>query len=246
MNLLFLLLLCLSTADALEPHSYIGTHLKMTYMDFEHGYGNELFRKQSLGPNFYIGHRVNEFMGIEIGYEKFYTKPNNCSYQSALKGECELTKDSIPTYSSSSTPYSLGTPINECLLPFSCEGKGKIKGPYIGVVGYYSPRENSDLELIGSVGISCLKAHYERHLKVVGGIPYSSSRKFKGSKKVPRIMGGFQYRLSEHLKFRAGIGWINSKRLDIVVNDEYMGSLIPQVKPKNINFWEMGILYNFD
>lgn len=252
MNLLFLLLAFASTAKALEPHTYVGTHLKMTHMDFERGYGDDLFKKQSLGPNFYIGQRINDFIGIEIGYEKFYTKPHNCSYESAMKGECNISsspssfEEGKKPYAVAPSSYSLGTPINECLTPFSCEGKGKIKGPYFSIVGYFSPREGSDLEFIGSIGVSCLKAEYARKTRIVGGMPHYSTTTFKGRKKVPRIMGGFQYRVSEHLKFRAGIGWINSKQIEVLKNYDYSGPFVPQVKPKNINFWEMGILYSFD
>lgn len=210
---------------------YIGADLKSGHMPFEKGYGDNLLRKKSIGTNIYGGIRINDGVGIEIGHEKLSHKPQVCTlYYASSYPECT---------------HALGAPLPEILSPAVFESKGSLKGPYLNVMGFYSPNKEGKIEFIASIGVSYLEASYSRRTLSVNGIERDFTRTLGGKKIILRLGTGFQYKISENLKFRMNVGWMNTKKMPIVGNDSCPSSFIIRALPTNITFYGIGIIWEF-
>lgn len=204
---------------------YIGVDAQVRRMDFKGGYGNNLLRHHSPQGNAYAGLKLNEWLGLEVGFESTITRSRLST----------LTNGDL----------AAGTPIEALMSPSVFRSKMKIKGPHVEVVGFYSFYEGSPCQLLASVGASFLKGTIERQTLSSFNIPRSTVRTLSARKRILRLGAGLQYMLGKHLGARVTVGWENTSKMVIYSNDQRPCRFLPEIKPKNTAVGGLGLLWAF-
>lgn len=234
-SLLFALsLLFASFANAFEWQwqytPYLGLDAQWRRASFKTGFGDNLFAHIYPQMNGYIGMRLHENIGIEIGYE-------------AARARTRIT--TLTTGDSAA-----GTPVPAILSPMVFRGKGKLKGPHLDLVGFYAPGDPC-VELVGSVGVAYLTGRFERHtIQVRNTFPLDRSRTLQERKAVLRLGAGLQYRFWECLSIRGMLGWENTTHMIIFEkagsSPEPIRSLfVPEIKLRNSTTYSLGLVWSF-
>ena len=203
---------------------YIGVDAQVRRMDYKGGFGDNIFRHHSPQGNIYAGARLNDNIGVELGYQATRTRARTATL---LAGD-----------------ISLGGLIAPVLSPCVVKSKVKIQGPHLDVVGFYTLSERYPLQVMGSVGVSVLKSTFER--KTIS-LPNPNVRKLTRTiskrKAVLRLGIGLQNMFTERFGARLTLNWVNTTRITAKSND----NVTPQAfaKPKNSTVYGIGILWKF-
>lgn len=191
--------LIVSTVALGEP--YAGIDLQQKGFTFAKNYGKEVFAPRSLQNNVYIGYRLNEYFGLEGGYQSTH---NEVKTTHILAGQFVLGQWFAPD----------GT-----LAPLSfylvSQTKVRMQGPHFNVAGYL-PLYRDKIELMAAVGITFLtvKLMYRQLSGMNGREPLAgygppdvadSTNHFSCTRVIPRLSLGIQHALSESLGVRASM-----------------------------------------
>lgn len=104
------------------------------------------------------------------------------------------------------------------------------QGHHFNIVGYLPLTKQPGLELIGSFGVSFLRANYTNQTP--------NSDKFKQRKSMPRAMVGMHIPLSETWKFRASLVWENTSKMQF---QNRSSSKICAANIQPTDSWTMGV-----
>lgn len=163
----------------IEP--YVGVDLGLRRMAWKKGYGENIYKHGAFQSNIYAGLRVNPYWGIELGYEKIFSKKRDVYF------------------ASTQSVTILNIPLDG---PQSVRSSVKLKGWHISMVGFCPLSCWKDFELLGTVGVTKLETKQQAFLFD----PIRDDvllRNFVKNKVVPRISVGFQYKLVDNFTFRA-------------------------------------------
>lgn len=204
---------------------YVGADVQVRRMEFKEGYGDNLFPHHSPQRNLYAGIRLNDWIGVEGGYETTRTRTSDVT----------LTTGYV----------AAGAVILAAASPAVFRSSVKTQGPHVDLVGFYSLREDLPIQLIGSVGLSFFKGTFERRCVSMSYPPIPGRvRTFSKRKAVLRIMGGLEYKWDSHFGTRATIGLVKTGKIVILANDGLPG-FTSKIKLKDSIVYGVGIFWVF-
>lgn len=208
--------------DDVEP--YVGIDFQNRHMDFHKNEGSQFFKKNSLQGDLFLGVKLHENFGVELGYEQSQRKKRNVSVNAGEANLGGTTFGANGTYQSQS----------------------KVQGFHLDAVGFM-PIDSvaKDVTLFAKVGIAKLKAKLKRDLTSINGNPTSSVDVFnqKDSKYVLRLAAGAQYLITPNVGVRGSVGFEKTSNLQ-----PYFLTTTGQkrtVKFKNSFIYGLGVFYKF-
>lgn len=196
---------------------YSGADLQSRHMHFRRGYSDNLVKDHYLQSNAYVGFRLHEWVGLEMGYQH--------AYQAASK-----------TLFDGKDFFSVESPAD-----YNTKVRTKIAGPHMNVVGFLPiPAAPCDLTLIGSVGLARLK------LNIDGGVFVDASEfnpsSFIKRAWIPQASLGIQHMINTHFGIRGMLGWEKTSRFSNV--PEFSKPHL-SANLKNSTISSLGVFYKF-
>lgn len=200
---------------------YIGIDLGVRHMPYVNNHGGYVFAHNYNLVNIYVGAKMNNCLGVELGGEFSHKKQRNVKLLPGKDfGEFSLIDNEFSQLESSS----------------------QINGWNMNLVGY-CPVENSAFQLIGMLGFASL------HINATTMIGDDETGpqppiilSFKSTKITPRISGGFCYLLNHHFNIRGLItyeGTRNFKYMRPKQNSPFIATA------KNSFLYSVGLFYVF-
>lgn len=193
---------------------YVGIDQQVRHIQFDSGFGDNLFHKNYLQSNLFAGIKFNEFFGVEVGYEWTYRRT-----RSARVPEGEILLGQL-------VPRGLNDTVNSF----------KIEGFHISLLGDFQVPKHDKLHFTVRVGLARLKSNLIFRPIGVSGIevdedgdefPFAqinsdaeiaeNSLSFTSKKVVLRVGAGIQYNLTQHVTIRGTIDWENTAKFDQLV-----------------------------
>lgn len=220
-------LMLAASAVAAENHwcirPYVGADAELRYINFKKGFGDNLFRHNYPQGNLYVGLRLNDYVGIEAGYEATERKTRAVTLMSgAVVNGQALTGN------------------NDFFQFFST---GQIKGPHTNLTGYLPICEQYQLELVGMIGIAYLKSNFLRIRPTINGLPVTlAPRTYIQRKNIMRVGIGIQHLMTKNWGIRATIRWENTNKFNIKSPENLLGS----IALKNSLVYGIGAFYEFN
>ncbi len=195
---------------------YIGGDMQARNMSFKKGFGDDLFKKESMQGNFYLGLKVNKYFGFEIGHQIADKKNRNASPSAMAR----LVQ---------SGPLVPGT---------SQMGTRQIKGWNLNVIGFLPISSEYKMSMIGIAGLSSLEVKLKYTLTYPPrAIVAYQQIKFKQRKTVLRLGGGVQKMFSDSFGVRTTVVWENTSRFNNITQNYAGNTYTAKLK----NSWTYGI-----
>ncbi len=196
------LLFSASAWATLGSQSYAGIDLQQRQIIFGKNYGKEAFAKRGFQNNVYVGYRLSDFFGLEVGYQ---------SSQKELK--TTVMTDSQYILGQWFAPDPFGVDNNF----IAAETTVRMQGPHLNVIGFM-PIYKDKTELIASAGITSLtvKLQYRQLNALIDSVPEGgytaadiakTTNIFSSKRIIPRLMMGVQHRFMESIGVRATLGY---------------------------------------
>lgn len=182
---------------------YIGFESGRQYFGFESGYGDNVFVKEIPKINIFAGLKLNDYFGIEGGYETTVaeTRIANIGYKDMYLGK----------------PYPSGLNPGEIAEYFT---KTQIYGWHLGLNAEYPLNDtypDNYWSILGYTGIKNTKAKLISNLFLYAGhLPHvniSNGLNQANSKVLLKLSAGLQYSPFEHLSFRVMLSFENTSAL---------------------------------
>jgi len=204
---------------------YVGADLQNRHMPYKSGEGSQFFKKDSLQGNLFLGLRLHENFGVELGYEQTQRKKREVTL---LPGD-----------------QTLGGVVG---ISQGFQTRAKLAGFHLDLMGFL-PLEGycKDLSLFAGIGVARLKAKLERTNVAVGGVqfpPVTQSFDEKNSKYVARLTAGAQYLLTENLGVRGILNYENTSRIQ-PQSTSPDGTRVVKVKLKDSFSYGLGVFFKF-
>jgi len=176
---------------------YAGIDMQYRYMSYDKKQGDNVFKKTFPQANIYAGFRVNDYVGVELGYEITATRTRQVLLS---PGQYEVGGD----------PIERGAFL-------SIIGVSRLHGLHTNLVGFYPILDYCpNLKLIGSIGVSNLRIILEsipvadEAGPIPPGDPYT--RTYVARRNVLRLGGGFQHMVTPCVGLRGMINWEETSR----------------------------------
>lgn len=208
---------------------YVGADAQWRHMEFKKGFGKDQTKSNYPQGNIYLGLKLNQYLGLEAGYERAKTLKRDTS---ALGSDVNFGAVFVP-----------GAP-NQLL---QINTKTKLRAFHANVVGFLPICEEYRLQLIGSLGIARVNINTSRNVISVDNIALTDTEAasvqqvFSKKKWVPRIGIGLQHMLTCQLGVRAMANWegtsMTLKTLDSLP--------VFSARTKNSLNLGLGLFYNF-
>lgn len=178
----------------------IGADVQIRRMSFKQGFGDDLFKKESMQGNFYLGFKVNKYFGFEIGHQVASKKSRDVPPATTRLGQPGLVAQS-----------EMGT--------------RQIKGWNLNVIGFLPINREYRVSMIGIAGLSSLEVKLQSiaTLPPAGGGTVYEQIKFKQRKSVFRLGGGVQKMFSDSFGVRTTVVWENTSRFNNITQN-YAGN----------------------
>lgn len=257
-KLLFLLVLIVTTNIA---HSeckkdlsgwYIGSDFQIRRVCYTECAHNQKTISYSPRANGYIGYRLNNYLGFEVGYAHSTSKSKGSIFTAESSDTEDVTPNLVssilqntnsnPTKTEELSSATEPTPFvqsNDILL----QNKIKLSGPHLDLVFSYPLPDFNATELMLSIGVMQLRSEFSRHLLEDGKQVFI---KDIAHTPVVRLTGGVQTMVTEHLRFRFVVGWLNTSRYVISHGYKKCGiSLLPTLTAKDTLFYGVGLNWKF-
>lgn len=214
-----------------------GADAQWRHMDFQRGFGENVFRHNYPQGDVYVGLKFNDYIGIQAGYEATSRKTETVTL---------LAPVTVNGVVLASTPGAVAK-----LDSVQFSSTARIKGPHLDLVGYLPISDEYKVQLVGSVGIANLKATIYRQTNTVTrtvnnrqiSTPTSTPPvRFHGRKTVLRLVGGVQHYIADYVGVRAIVGWEDTKRLQNKLFATAPGTTgVLKVRPKDSVFYGLGL-----
>lgn len=216
-----------NSLDLNELSPYMGADAQIRRINFRNGYGKNLFQNNVPQGNLYFGVRLNEYFGVEAGYESTKGKSKLKSF-SFVKGDISLGVK---------VPFDLSILYKTKII---------IKGLHLDLVGFYPLYQGSNLEFIYYGGVAFFRGYGNRTILLVNEYPTHIVRVSENHRPILRMGSGLQYRLNDRISLRSTVTWINTSKISLETKDIPRDApLKPVVKLKdNINY-SVGVLFAF-
>jgi hypothetical protein len=202
-------LICFSavvSAAMPEIHPYAGLDAQWRRMAFKTGFGDGLFRKNVPQGNAYVGVQLNEYLGLEAGYERTFAKANTV----------------VIGPGGQEVGFLLPVIDPDTGLLSQTEGhvnEEKLRGWHIDLIGFTPCLQfDPSVRFFGGIGIAQKKVRLVDTLYTIDGglLPedeiIANRRTFKSRKTMLRLSAGVQKMLTKCVGIRAIMNWENTGR----------------------------------
>jgi len=231
---LFLAFVCMAPmssawAGTWEPRTYIGIEGHGRWVDLETGFGQPLFKRTLAQPGIFAGIHLNDYFGIELGYETTWGR----SKQRKI--------DAGSFFPGAPTPLPAGT-----FLLYNT--KEYVDSANLGLM-VFVPVACNNL-IFGSAGVSFTKIHASMTLigdqdptPLSPAAIFALSDSFRKEKFLPYVKVGIIHKISDCVGVRLFVDWKNLERFKIE-SGIFPGSLT-QLKYKNSFGYGLGLSWNW-
>ena len=216
-----------TTVVAEQGDFWAGLDVLQTNYKMKDGYGANVFGKNPVSTNLFVGYDLPRNFYLEGGYESHKSK-----------------KSSVRLDGSESLPGNVST-ITELgfLNNIDVTSKFNVEHPYlaIGIRPSFLYYKNVSVQVLAGISLSEIKAQYSIIAENNGNTFESINRFFTKRKAIPLIKAGLNYQLSENIAMRLNWSWYNTSRFKI---SEDNGSPI-EIRAKNSFSTGLGLNYLF-
>lgn len=229
---------------------YFGSDFQIRRVCYTECSKNQKTISYSPRANGYLGYRVNEYFGFEFGYAQSTSKSKGSIFSAdesstddgvvsdILQNTSTKTEEATKQSTPQSTPTSL-VKSNDIIL----QNKVKLSGPHFDLVLFYPLPDFRATELIGSIGAMHLRSEFRRDITESG-----SQVGIRDVARTPviRLTGGVQTMITDNIRFRFVVGWLNTSRYVISHGYKKCGvSLLPSLTAKDTLFYGVGLNWKF-
>lgn len=204
---------------------YVGADAEFRHMELHKDFGGNMFTHNYPQGNLYVGAQLNEYFGIEAGYE-------------ATKRKARAT-----TLKNGDTVAGLRLQTTKTL---QFNAVSQIKALHANLVGFLPICEQYRLKLIGSLGLARLKMKFtELDVAIDGDAVVAGNDDtvtFRKRKNVLRLGLGLQHMINCDWGVRGMLKWEQTNKLRQVFAKE---DLRFSIKPKNSVIYSIGAFYTF-
>lgn len=205
----------------------LGADIGMQNQRFDSGFGEEHFRKNYPATNFYLGTIFHKYLGMEVGYEHMYSQEKKQFYPGGA-----------PVLGFT------GTLVGDDRLYFS---DVFVDGWNVNLIGYWPVCPKTRTEIIGVLGVSWLKAHYDT-VAVSTTIPAEAIANWESdTHSVFRAGLGLRQMLTDSFGMRLQAIWEDSSRLNASVlvpsSQGGNGTDIYTASPKDSYIFNLGFFF---
>jgi opacity protein-like surface antigen len=207
--------------------SYVGTDVQIRHMDFQKGFGQNLFKHDITQGNIFFGISLTENFRIEAGYE---ANPSKTKTELIQVGD-----------------VASGVSIE---YPTQFSSTARIHGPHISLAAA-TPLNDGKFNLVGMVGVAHLKLNLRRRSNfiTVGGVnvdpldvDVENITTYSKTKNILKLSLGLEYEISKNWGFRTLLGWENTKKFNMLAIEP---NRTDRVKPHNSMLYSMGVFTKF-
>lgn len=213
---------------------YLGVDFQIRHIKFKRDFGNHLFKTNNPQGNGYLGLKLNDYLGIEAGYEYSWRRT---AHVANTAGIIELGG---------------AAPIQTGQINFSVNSH-RLSGPHASLIGFI-PFCICDqhFEFFASLGAVHLKVKLKNQptafLTPEGFVEVTDNTEafsilrntFRKSKTVMKAAAGFNFMMHECAGLKVGIGWENTSKIRMRAQD-----LERTVKLKDSLLYSVGIFWRF-
>jgi hypothetical protein len=272
-KLIFLIFISFSVGAACKKEKrdgwYFGGDFQIRRLCYKECPSGQKIINYSPRTNGYVGHRFNDYFGIEIGYG--YSVSRNKG--GVLEAEQIFVNDKMSDSSLNNNANSLtdssenipqntnGTKTEETesvetskingryitqYNQFVLSNKLLASGLHLNLVGFYPLPDFRATELIGSIGVFNLRTSFTTRLFGTAG-EVSALKTIHNGVPIIRITGGIQSMITRQLNLRFVVGWMNTSHQ--VISYGYSTScglpLLPALNAKDTLFYGVGLNWKF-
>jgi hypothetical protein len=217
-----------------------GVDVSARHQGFEPGFGDEQFRHNYPGTNFYVGALIHKYLGIEGGYEHMYSLQKREFYNQIN------TNATVLGFFTDVAPPGIGNQ-----LYFS---EASTEGWHINLVGLWPICDNT--ALTASVGVAWSKMYLETVFVAEAAPPGGTrpTRWHSDDRALARLTLGARHMFTHHFGMRLQGAWENTSKLEstIPVPVDLGGAALPSsthdsytVKPHNSYELGLGVFLQF-
>jgi len=219
-----------------ELTPYVGVDAGIRHLDFQSGFGRNLFVKKVIQTNLYAGLKLHENFSIEGGWEATPLKNKTLVLQ---PGDAALGFDLPPVINDGN--------------PEAHAFNWKMDGWHINLVGHTPTiSDQYPITFFGSVGIGRKRIVIENKFFAEGDplqpfpdyVVARYRRTFTAFKPLLRATIGTRYMFNQHFGARLYFGWENTKRFSKLNSKEVPGG-VSKASLDNSTFLGLGICYQF-
>lgn len=206
---------------------YMGIDAQWRVTQPETNFGNNLFKRHYLQGNIYLGLKLCDYLGVELGYE--------------------ITPTRNKTSTIANNEATLGVASQPLEVHIS---KSRIHGWHTGLMGYYPVCNflgnnlfRNPVELLAYVGQVCLNTYYQDVTVLRAGEPMDvrfNTRTYDSTRSLLRVGLGAQYTYcTSGIRFMLGYETTNQFRN--VISKEFGTTSAMRLKLKDSLFVSLGI-----
>lgn len=218
---------------------YVGVDAEFRRMDFQKGFGQNVIKRAAPQGNVYVGVRLNDYLGVEVGAEATERKTRTSTLKDGdILGGFTLPNPNAPDRDE----YGFNT-------------TSQTKGLHANLVGFFPICDLYRLQLIGMVGFARLKTKTILTFTTLNGGAVgpilgagNDISTFKAKKSVLRLGAGLQHMINCNWGIRGMVKWEASKKLKASYTNPVFDNGNPatfSLKPKNSFIYSVGAFYTF-
>jgi len=207
---------------------YVGVEAGVRYMPFKKNFGNNLVQNTYPTANIFVGLRVNDYLGLELGVATTSTR---------TRSTLLLGRD---TYFG-----NILDPLNP-LLFYNFTTKTQLQGFNASILGFYPICEDGLLDLFAALGFSYQRLKIKNIMKEAESTPLNPPDEIAFSKNKPilAVRLGAQSLFCDSLGVRASVGFENTKQFHNLTPKGSPNSLL-RASLRNSLEARVGVFYQF-
>jgi hypothetical protein len=224
---LFFFALCGSahSNETLDKNMYFGADAVACKMCFKEEAGGNLFKKNSIGCNPFVGISVNDYVSVEAGYQ----------YIGSTRVGVLQTGDQV----------GRNVVINQPMSPVTYKSSFVIKGPHVNIFLKSQKLLKTPISVFMGIGLSESRARFERKTIQFTNIVGFRTRVFEKSKTLKRLTFGANYEVSDNMSCRITAVVMDTRKLHAYPNDGTYSLYVSEIIPKNIICYSAGLKWKF-
>ena len=207
---------------------YVGMDLLKTNYSTKSGYGSNVFGKDPVATNFFVGYKLPHNLYLELGYERTKSK-----------------KRSTRVDGNDSLPGDSDTLLAGGYIYLDVSSKIKVEHPYLGLGINYNLLSFPKITLSALAGVALTKLQAQYIIPDDAGVPFPNGPVYTNYSKralTPLLKIGANYQFSHHVSMRFSGEWhrMSNFKIKAAENPDY------EIRAKNNSFATgVGIVYSF-
>ncbi len=232
---------CVSAQATFDP--YAGVDVQQRNMGFQKDYGSNIFHRNSMQNNIYVGLRPTENFGLELGYHRSQ-KPSKTTM---VSGGYYLLGEFVDP------PV---TPPNE--IPFVLTQTSiRTQGPHLNLIKFF-PTRYEKTEFLAALGVTLFSVNFQYKQLADSEIGsyapeniLDTTRNFSSKRLIPRAMFGLQQKWTDSLGFRVSFVYENTRKFKSMLPKnqseglQLLGAREPKASINNSMSYGLGVFATF-